>query len=176
MLPHIAEQVETLAGAGTPVIMHSDGNLNVIMDDIVQMKIAAFNPIQRSAGMNLAQLKRTYGNRLCLVGNISASLTLPHRGVTEVELEALECLRDAAPGGAYIMAPDHSYHGAMPSENVWCVFETCKKYGRYPLDLEAIEARIAELEAIALPREQPAAKADAAPSGGHRRRRSRRAS
>ena len=64
-----------------------------------------------------------------------------------VELQALECLRDAGPDGGYIMAPDHSYHSAIPSENIWRVFETCKQYGRYPLDMDAINERIAILEA-----------------------------
>jgi uroporphyrinogen decarboxylase len=163
VLPHIAEEVSALAATGTPVIMHSDGNLNAIMDDIAQLEIAALNPLQRNAGMNLAQLKRRYGDRLCLIGNISATVTLPHRGVTEVALEALECIRDAAPGGGYIMAPDHSYHGAVPSENVRAVFETCQEYGAYPLDLPAIEARIAELALLAAPRAVEVARTQPAP-------------
>ncbi len=172
ILPHIAEQVTTLAATGTPIIMHSDGNLNAIMDDIVGMQISGFNPLQRNAGMDLAQLKRDYGDRLCLIGNISASLTLPHRGVTEVELEALECLRDGAPGGGYIMAPDHSYHAAIPSENVHAVFATCHEYGAYPLDLARINARIAELEPLAASRTQvDSGSLSAASRGGRRRRR-----
>ncbi len=171
VLPHISEQVATLAATGTPIIMHSDGNLNAIMDDIVGMQISAFNPLQRNAGMDLARLKQNYGDRLCLIGNISASLTLPHRGVTEVELEALECLRDAAPGGGYIMAPDHSYHAAIPSKNVHKVFETCHNYGSYPLDLDAIQARIAELEPVAIPRSQMEEGSVSAVDKGKRRRR-----
>ncbi len=144
--PHIAEEVETLAATGTPIIMHSDGNLNVIMDDIVQMKVSGFNPVQRNAGMDIAALKQKYGNRLCLIGNISASQTLPYGTAEDVELQCLECLRDVAPSGAYIMAPDHSYHGGIPSANIRRVFETCHRYGTYPLDMDTIEARIAELQ------------------------------
>ncbi|MCP4165393.1 MAG: hypothetical protein GY759_05815 [Chloroflexi bacterium] len=144
-LPYIAEEVETLAATGTPIIMHSDGNLNAIMDEIIQLPISALNPIQRNSGMDLAALKQTYENRLCLIGNISASLTLAHGKPDDVELEALECIRDAGPGGASIMAPDHSYHNAIPTENVWRVFETCKAYGRYPLDMDVITTRIEEL-------------------------------
>jgi uroporphyrinogen decarboxylase len=146
VLPHIAQQVETLAATGTPIIMHSDGNLNAIMEDIVQMNVSGFNPIQRNADMDIAAIKRTYGSRLCLIGNISASQTLPFGTAEDVELQCLECLRDVAPGGAYIMAPDHSYHGGIPSANIRRVFETCQRYGAYPLNMDAIEERIAELE------------------------------
>ena len=146
-LPAITAEVETLAATGTPIIMHSDGNLNAIMDDIMQLPISALNPVQRNAGMDIADIKRRWGDRLCLIGNISASLTLAHGKPDDVELEVLECMRDAGPGGGYIMAPDHSYHSAIPSANTWRVFETCKGYGNYPLDMAAIETRIAELKA-----------------------------
>ena len=145
VLPHIAKEVETLANTGTPVILHSDGNLNVILDDIVQLKISALNPLQRGANMSLADTKAKYGDRLCLIGNISATTTLAHGTPDDVEREALECLRDAAPGGGYILAPDHCYHCGIPIENTWRALETGKKYGAYPLDMDAIQARLSEL-------------------------------
>lgn len=148
VLPHIAEQVEILADTGTPVILHSDGNLNAILDDIVQLKIAALNPLQRSAHMDLAGVKAKYGDRLCLIGNLSTTTTLAHGSPEEVERETLECLRDGAPGGGYVFAPDHSYHSGVPVANTWRALETAKKYGTYPLDMEAIQTRIATLSEI----------------------------
>jgi uroporphyrinogen decarboxylase len=145
VLPHIAEQVEILANTGTPIILHSDGNLNAIMDDIVQLKIAALNPLQRSANMDLADIKAKYGDRLCLIGNLSTTTTLAHGTPEDVERETLECLCDGAPGGGYIFAPDHSYHSGIPVPNIWQALDTAKKYGAYPLDLGAIRARLASL-------------------------------
>jgi uroporphyrinogen-III decarboxylase len=145
--PYIAEEVETIANTGTPVILHSDGTLNSLMDEIAQLKIAALNPLQRSAKMDLAKTKSMYGNHLCLIGNISATTTLVHGTLDDVEREVLECLRDAAPEGAYIMAPDHSFHSAVPFKNIWHALNVCKKYGNYPLDLETIYSRIEELRA-----------------------------
>jgi uroporphyrinogen decarboxylase len=146
VLPHIAEQVKILANTGTPVILHSDGNLNAIMDDIVQLKIVALNPLQRSAHMDLAGVKAKYGHRLCLIGNISTTTTLAHGTPEDVERATLECLRDGAPGGGYIFAPDHSYHSGIPVANIWRALETAKKHGAYPLDLKAIRERIRALE------------------------------
>ena len=145
VFPCIAAEVEAIAATGTPVILHSDGNLNAIMADIVQLPIAALNPLQRGAAMNLAETKGRYGDRLCLVGNVSATTTLPNGSPDDVEREVLECLRDAAPGGRYILAPDHSYHGGVPAANIWRALETCKKFGVYPLQLDAIAARLEEL-------------------------------
>lgn len=144
--PHIARQVETLANTGVPVILHSDGNLNAILDDIVQLKISALNPLQRSANMSLLQTKQKYGDRLCLIGNISTTTTLAHGSPDDVEREVLECLRDGAPGGGYILAPDHSYHSGVPIESTWRVLETVKKYGAYPLELDVIADRLTQLQ------------------------------
>jgi len=143
--PCIAEQVETLAATGAPVILHSDGNLNRILDDIAQLRICALNPIQRGANMNLAEIKVRYGERLCLIGNLDTSGVLSHGAPDDVERQALECLRDAAPGGGYIMAPDHSYHGAISHANIRRALEACRRYGDYPLDVGAIQGRLAEL-------------------------------
>ena len=133
VFPCIAEEVEAVAATGTPVILHSDGNLNRIMDDIIQLRIVALNPIQRGANMDLAAIKRTYGSRLCLIGNLNTAQTLAYGSPDDVEREVLECLRDAAPDGGYILAPDHSYHGAIPAANIWRAIDTCKQHGNYPL-------------------------------------------
>lgn len=143
--PHIAEQVETFAKTNIPVILHSDGNLNALMEEIVQLKINALNPLQRSAEMNLAAIKEKYGDRICIIGNISSTVTLPNGIPEEVEREVLECLRDAAPGGGYVFAPDHSYHRTIPFENIYRALDTCKKYGAYPIELKKIQKRIEEL-------------------------------
>ena len=145
VFPCIAEEVEVVAATGTPVILHSDGNLNRIMDDIVQLRIVALNPIQRGANMDLAAIKRLYGRRLCLIGNLNTAQTLAYGSSDDVEREVLESLRDAAPGGGYILAPDHSYHSAIPTANIWRALDTCKQHGNYPQQLDAIEARLTEL-------------------------------
>jgi uroporphyrinogen decarboxylase len=145
VLPHIAQEIETLANTGTPVILHSDGNLNRLIPEIVQLKITGLNPLQRSAQMDLAEIKAQYGDRLSLIGNISTTTTLPHGTPQEVEREVLECLQDAAPGGGFVVAPDHSFHSAIPFENTLAVLNTCKKYGAYPLDMNAIQAQLVKL-------------------------------
>jgi uroporphyrinogen decarboxylase len=147
VLPVIAAEVETIVGAGVPVILHSDGNLNAILPDIIQLPLSGLNPLQRTAEMDLVETKRRYGDRICLVGNVDATKTLPYGTPDDVEREVLECLRDAAPGGRYILAPDHSYHAGVPAENTWRAVETVHRYGTYPLQTDAIEARIAELGA-----------------------------
>lgn len=148
VLPVVAEPIDTLAATGKPVILHSDGNLNAILDDIVSLRIAGLHPLQRSAKMDIAAVKKRYGDRLCLIGNLSVTTTLAHGTPDEVGCETLECLRDAAPGGGYILAADHSFHGGVSPANVWRALETCKQFGHYPLDVAAIDTEWHRIKAL----------------------------
>ncbi len=51
----------------------------------------------------------------------------------EVVAEVKECIDIAAPGGAYIIATDHSLHDDIPSENVYAFIKAVHKYGQYPM-------------------------------------------
>ncbi len=118
---------------GIPVIMHNDGNLWAVLGDLVDTGINAYHPVERSAGMDLKTVKETYKGRLCPIGNINNKTTMVNGTPEDVEREALECLKIAAPGGGYILATDHSIHDDIPNENVHAYIETVKKYGTYPL-------------------------------------------
>lgn len=116
-----------------PVLMHNDGRIWDVLDDLVNTGINGFHPIEKAAGMDLAKVKERYKGRLCLIGNINNKTTMVTGTAEDVKKEALECLKIAAPGGGYILATDHSLHDDIPTENVYAYIETAKKYGTYPL-------------------------------------------
>jgi uroporphyrinogen decarboxylase len=82
--------------------------------------------------MDLATVKKKYGDRICLVGNIDSSRTLPYGTPEQVAEETLEALRIAAPGYCYILASDHSLHDGIPVRNILRMFEVARKHGVYP--------------------------------------------
>jgi uroporphyrinogen decarboxylase len=118
---------------GLPVAMHNDGNLWDILDDLVDTGINAYHPVERAASMDLAKVKRRYKGRLCPIGNINNKTTMVDGTPEDVEREAIECLKIAAPGGGYILATDHSLHDDIPLENIYAYIEVAKKHGTYPL-------------------------------------------
>jgi uroporphyrinogen decarboxylase len=118
---------------GIPVMMHNDGNLWEVLDDLVATGINGFHPVERAAGMDLARVKRKYGTKLCPVGNINNKTTMVFGTPEEVKREALECLKIAAPGGGYVLATDHSLHDDIPLANIHAYIETAKEHGKYPL-------------------------------------------
>lgn len=129
VLPHLKRQIETLAATGTPVILHSCGNIKAILPDLVATGIAGLNNLQRSAGMDLAAVKAQYGDRLCLIGNVDASGVMVSGSAAEIEAAVRECLRDGAAGGRYVLATDHSFHEGMPVENAQAFVEAGRRWG-----------------------------------------------
>ena len=118
-----------------PVMMHSDGHIRPLMDMLVSTGINAYHPIERGAGMDLNDVKQTYGDRICLMGNVDNKTTLVTGSTADVIAETKECIRIAAPGGGYVLASDHSVKDDMPNENIFTLYETGRKYGKYPISI-----------------------------------------
>ncbi len=116
---------------GYPVIMHNDGNIWEMLDDLVQTGIHAYHPVEKAATMHLKTIKERYGNQLCPIGNIDNKQILVNGTKEDVQQETLRCLREGAENGGYIISSDHSLHDDIPAENVWAYINTAKKYGFY---------------------------------------------
>jgi uroporphyrinogen decarboxylase len=132
--PALGAIIRHIKELGLPVLLHSCGCIYNYIDDAVELGIDALHPLQRTAGMDLARVKAQYGDRLCLVGNIDSSRTLPYGTPADVEAEVREALAAAMPGGGYILASDHSLHDGIPVENIRAMFDAARRYGRYHED------------------------------------------
>jgi len=89
------------------------------------------HPIDPTA-MDIAQVKQTYGERLCLIGNVSTEL-LRSGTPSEVEAVVKELLRVAAPGGGYCLSSGNSVPAWAKIENYQAMLNTARKYGTYPI-------------------------------------------
>jgi len=130
--PALKKTIDRIKSHNLPVLLHCCGRVYDYLDDMVEIGIDAYHPLQRTAGMDLAAVKNKYGNRICLVGNIDSSRTLPFGTPEEIEAETREALRIAAPGYGYILASDHSLHDGIPVKNILHMFEVARQYGTYP--------------------------------------------
>lgn len=139
ILPEFRRMVQAFRGFGVPVFMHNDGNIRVLLDDLVGTGINGYHPVERAAGMDLASVKREYGRVLCPVGNVNNKTTMVFGTVAEVEAEVKECIRIAGPGGGYVLSTDHSLHDDIPIENVLALIETARRFGQYPLTLQQLQ-------------------------------------
>ena len=130
-LPRLAEIVSRIHSHGLPAILHSCGHISDYLDDIVSLGFEAIHPLQRTAGMDLQHVKRAYGDRICLIGNIDSSRTLPFGCRQDVAAEVREALGIAMSGGGYVLASDHSLHDGIPVENILEMFQVTRREGAY---------------------------------------------
>lgn len=131
-----AKIVKGLKELGFPVIMHNDGKLWEVLDDLVATGIDGYHPVEKAATMDLGIIKAKYKDKLCPIGNVNNKTVMVSGTQDEVEAETLECLKAGAPGGRYIISTDHSLHDDIPEENVLTYIETVKKYGNYPINIK----------------------------------------
>jgi len=115
--------------------MHSDGAIKTLVEDCVDAGIEGMHPVERDAGMDLGHVKKTYGEKLCIFGNVNNKSTLINGTPEVVEAEVKECIRIAAPGGGYCLSSDHSVHDDIPNRNVFALYEAGRKYGKYPIEI-----------------------------------------
>jgi uroporphyrinogen decarboxylase len=102
-----------------------------LLADLLSLPIAGLHPNEKGA-MDIVAMKRDYGRRLCLLGNVDLNiLTL---GTTQdVDEEVRQLIRDVGPGGGYIVTSGNSLAGYVRPENVIAMSRAVQKYGLYPL-------------------------------------------
>ena len=138
--PYLAEMVDVAHEAGIPFVKHTDGNIWPILDLMVEAGIDAIDPLEPIAQMDIGEVKRAYGDRIALCGNVDCGELLS-RGNPEQVVEAVkETIAKASPCGGHILASSNSIHPAVKPENYRAMIDAARQFGRYPLD----EAMVAE--------------------------------
>jgi len=128
-LPGLKKQVQTFHSAGGRVILHSCGNINSILEDLADTGIDAINNIQVRAGMDLADVKRRIGDRVCIVGNVDATGVMCQDDLQKIRQAIASVVETAGGDGGLIIATDHSFHAGIPAENIIYFIETAKALG-----------------------------------------------
>ncbi len=121
---------------GLPVIKHTDGKVLPLFDMILDSGIDCFDPIDPVAGMDIEHMKKEYGDRIALKGNVDCAHTLTFGSEEEVVRETKEVIRKAAAGGGLIVSSSNSIHSAVKPGNYLAMWNTIRMFGRYPIDLE----------------------------------------
>lgn len=130
--------VTTIHEMGAYCIKHTDGNILPILDMIIESGIDGINPIDPVAGMDIQKIKKGYGDRVCIVGNIDCSHLLTW-GTPEQVIQAVKaCILKASPGGGHILSSSNSIHSGVKPENYMTMVDAAKKFGKYPLSVDML--------------------------------------
>jgi uroporphyrinogen decarboxylase len=108
--------------AGLLVSLHCCGNVEAIMEDIVECGVDVFDPFQPEA-MDVWKLREQYRGRMAFWGGLSVQQTMPYGTPNEVRAETRRLISKMAPGGGYILAPAHALTGDVPLKNIEAFLE-----------------------------------------------------
>jgi uroporphyrinogen decarboxylase len=133
LLPRLKQMIDLIHDEGALCIKHSDGNLYPILDMIVSAKPDGINPVEPVAGMELKEVKRLVGDKVCITGNIDCAHLLPNGTVAEVREAVRQAIADGGPGGGYILTSSNSIHSSCNPQNFVAMVKACQEFGQYPL-------------------------------------------
>ncbi|HTO22834.1 MAG TPA: uroporphyrinogen decarboxylase family protein [Spirochaetia bacterium] len=114
-----------------PVLLHSDGQLMPVLDEIVRCGFQGLHSLQPSAGMDIGEIKRRYGGELTLMGNIDLDYVMTRAPASEVRDVVTRTVDIAAPGGGFILGTCNALIEAVPDANAWALYETGRVHPVY---------------------------------------------
>jgi uroporphyrinogen decarboxylase len=120
--PRIKEMYQLARSKGKYVMIHCCGKVDELFPDLIECGLDIFNPFQPEV-MDVFEIKRRYGDRLCFYGGISTQRTLPYGTVAEVEDEVNRLIDLVGKNGGYIASPAHDIPADAKPENIAAMIE-----------------------------------------------------
>jgi len=107
------------------------GRMRELLPMLVDTGVHFIETFEQNEGdLALAEAKRLYGRRTCLMGNFNP-LVLAFGTVDDAREEALRCLREGMDGGGYVLVTGDEVPADAREDNLKAMVETVEKHGRY---------------------------------------------
>lgn len=111
----------------------SDGNLWEVIDDfLIGCEVDGYVEIDDQAGMDFAKLKKDYGDKICLYGNLDCGNVLSFATPEEVAAKTKYCLEAGLGNGGHIFSANNAITGSVPLENYLTAINTYKDFFDLP--------------------------------------------
>ncbi len=111
---------------GKDVWVHSCGNICKVIPSLIEMGLDVLNPVQPEC-MDLAALKRDFGDKLAFWGGISTQKALPYGTPDEVKAETIRVRELMSQQGGYILSPAQELQDDVPIENVQALLQVAQE-------------------------------------------------
>ena len=111
-------------------ILHCDGAVADLLDDIRDIGFEVFNPVQPGVPGHLPHdMKTNFGEKFAFWGAIDQQDLLPNGTDDQLEQDVAEKIRILGKGGGYMIAPAHIIQNDVTPERVLFFIDLCKKHG-----------------------------------------------
>lgn len=130
LFPYHKRMFDEFNKRGMPVIFHSDGDIRPVLDMLIDSGVAAINPIEAKANMDVGELAPQYGERLGFVGNIDARVLLTN-DPEQIREEVRSKLAATMPYNGFICHSDHSVPPGVKLESYQLMLDEVRRVGQY---------------------------------------------
>jgi uroporphyrinogen decarboxylase len=112
------------------LMYHSCGAVRPLIPAFIEeLDIDVLNPLQpRAKGMDMAFIKRTYGEKLSFHGGVDLQKTLPFGTVKDVQDEVSSLCHTLGKDGGYICTSAHYIQGDVPVQNILALYGQDRSY------------------------------------------------
>jgi uroporphyrinogen decarboxylase len=129
LCPPLKRMYAAVHAGGKYVFIHSCGDVDELLDDLISMGVNCFNPFQPEV-MDVPALADKYRGRLVFHGGLSTQRTLPYGTVEDVRAETSRLMEMGREGG-YIFGPAHDVEGDVPLENMLAFLDLIQSQPAY---------------------------------------------
>ncbi|MCX7003275.1 MAG: hypothetical protein NTV22_08390 [bacterium] len=120
--------------AGVPSMFHSCGRSRPLLPMLAdETELDGVQPLEcpPTGDIDLLEVKRTYGQRLCLMGNLNTPELMLRGTADDVYNESVRLLNGCKQDGAFILSTGDQCGRDTPDENIHAMRRACLDHGGY---------------------------------------------
>lgn len=133
-LPLLKKATEMAHDLGIPTHVHSCGpEKELVRMAALETKLSIIDPLEIApmGDCNLAELKRLYGDKIVLKGNLHTTSVMLRGSPQDVIEASRQAIHDAARGGRFILSTGDQCGRDTPDANIYAMVEAVDRYGKY---------------------------------------------
>jgi len=133
-LPAVKRAIELATAAGMPTHVHSCGPESQLVKIFAEeTDLTVIDPLEipPMGDCDLAEMKRLYGDKIVLKGNLHTTDVMLRGSVEDVVSASKKAIDDAGRGGGFILSTGDQCGRDTPDENLRAMVETARTYGKY---------------------------------------------
>ncbi len=129
-LPRLKKVLKPARDKDIPILFDSDGDIEWIIDDLIELGVKAIHPIDPGA-MDIYKIKEKYGKRVTIMGNVGQDFPLSTGSIEDVIADVKHRLKVLGKGGRYVIKSSHDVGENVRVENFKAMINTIHEVGYY---------------------------------------------
>lgn len=128
--PYLKQLVAGYREQGYYVVKHTDGNIMPILDSLVSTNPHALHSIDPQGRVDIAEVKRRVGDKVCLIGNVNCAM-LQSGTDEEVAGSVRYALQHGMPGGGYVFGTSNCVYTGLALNRYEFMLDIWRREGNY---------------------------------------------